>query len=158
MVPVTILQSYQQGVGVGGEPGMAALWGAATRKVIGSGIDDPRLTRDLAVLIGQHDVPIRSASFGDGRASEQDSQRRQDIMPAADIRALPPGTALLLATGARPALLKLRPWYTAPHADRIGTAIGQAEEAMRRGALSMSAFTGHGTNSRAQAGDKEQSR
>ena len=50
MVPVTILQSYQQGVSVWGEPGMAALWGAATRKVIGAGIDDPRLTRDLATL------------------------------------------------------------------------------------------------------------
>jgi hypothetical protein len=157
MVPVTILQSYQQGVAVWGEPGMAALWGAATRKVIGSGIDDPRLTRDLAVLIGQHDVPVRSASYGDGRASEQVSLRRQDIMPAADIRALPPGTALLLATGARPALLKLRPWYTGPHAERIGAAIGQAEEAMRRGALSMSAFTGQGANSRSPAGDKEKS-
>ena len=144
MVPVTILQSYQQGVAVWGEPGMAALWGAATRKVIGAGIDDPRLTRDLAVLIGQHDVPVRSASYGDGRASEQVSLRRQDIMQAADIRALPPGTALLLATGARPALLTLRPWYTGPHASRIAAAIGQAEDAMRRGARSMADAAAHG--------------
>ena len=91
MVPVTILQSYQQGVAVWGEPGMAALWGAATRKVIGAGIDDPRLARDLATLVGQHDVPVRSASYGDGRASKQISLRRQDILEAADIRALPPG-------------------------------------------------------------------
>ena len=137
MVPVTILQSYQQGVAVWGEPGMAALWGAATRKVIGAGIDDPRLARDLATLIGQHDVPVRSASYGDGRASEQVSLRRQYIMQPADIRALPPGTALLLATGARPALLKLRPWYTGPLASRISVATRQAEDAMRRGALSM---------------------
>ena len=102
MVPVTILQSYQQGVSVWGEPGMAALWGAATRKVISAGIDDPRLARDLATLVGQHDVPVRSASYGDGRASEQISLRRQYILQPADIRALPPGTALLLATGARP--------------------------------------------------------
>ncbi|MFI5066326.1 MAG: type IV secretory system conjugative DNA transfer family protein, partial [Streptosporangiales bacterium] len=138
MVPVTILQSYQQGVAVWGEAGMAALWGAATRKVIGAGIDDPRLARDLATLIGQHDVPVRSASYGDGRASEQVSLRRQYIMQPADIRALPPGTALLLATGARPALLKLRPWYTGPLASRISAATRQAEDAMRRGALSMS--------------------
>ena len=137
MIPVTILQSYQQGVAVWGEPGMAALWGAATRKVIGAGIDDPRLARDLATLIGQHDVPVRSASYGDGRASEQVSLRRQYIMQPADIRALPPGTALLLATGARPALLKLRPWYTGPLASRISAATRQAEDAMRRGALSM---------------------
>jgi len=135
MVPVTILQSYQQGVSVWGEPGMAALWGAATRKVIGAGIDDPRLARDLAVLIGQHDVPVRSASYGDGRASEQISLRRPDIMQAADIRALPPGTALLLATGARPALIGLRPWYASVDAGRITEATLQAQHAMRQAAV-----------------------
>ena len=136
MVPVTILQSYQQGVSVWGEPGMAALWGAATRKVIGAGIDDPRLARDLATLVGQHDVPVRSASYGDGRASEQISLRRQDILEAADIRALQPGTALLLATGARPALIQLRPWYSGPQSARISAAITDAENAMRESARS----------------------
>jgi type IV secretory pathway TraG/TraD family ATPase VirD4 len=134
MVPVTILQSYQQGVTVWGEPDMAALWGAATRKVIGSGIDDPRLARDLATLVGQHDVPVRSASYGDGRTSEQISLRRQDILQPADIRALPPGTALLLATGTRPALIRLRPWYAGPDATQIAGAIRAAEAAMQQAA------------------------
>jgi type IV secretory pathway TraG/TraD family ATPase VirD4 len=134
MVPVTILQSYQQGVSVWGEPGMAALWGAATRKVIGAGIDDPRLARDLATLVGRHDVHVRSASYGDGRASEQISLRRQDILQPADIRALPAGTALLLATGARPALIRLRPWYAGPDARRISEAIAQAQAAMQQAA------------------------
>ena len=134
MVPVTILQSYQQGVSVWGEPGMAALWGAATKKVIGAGIDDPRHARDLATLIGQHDVPVISVSYGDGRASQQVSLRRQEILDAADIRALAPGSALLLATGARPALISLRPWYSGPHAPQITAAIGRAEAAMQRAA------------------------
>src|SRR6266487_3193209 len=141
MVPVTILQSYQQGVSVWGEPGMAALWGAATRKVIGAGIADPRLTRDLATLVGRHDVAVRSASYGDGRASEQVTLRRQDILQAADIRALSPDTALLLATGARPALIRLRPlggeyrwclqWWQ--HAEAITrlTALWHSWEALR---------------------------
>ena len=118
MVPVTILQSYQQGVSVWGEPGMAALWGASTKKVIGAGIDDPRHARDLATLVGQHDVPVISVSYGDGRASQQVSLRRQEILDAADIRALAPGSALLLATGARPALISLRPWYSGPQPPR----------------------------------------
>ncbi|MFG2006164.1 type IV secretory system conjugative DNA transfer family protein [Spirillospora sp. NPDC048911] len=137
IVPVTILQSYEQGVTVWGEPGMAALWGAATRKVIGAGIDSPRLVRDLATLVGQHDVPVRSITYGDGRATEQISLRRQEVLEAADIRALPAGTALLLATGTKPALIRLKPWYLGPHADMItaaakaaGTAI--AEAARRR--------------------------
>jgi len=48
MVPVTILQSYQQGVSVWASRGMAALWGAATKKGHRAGIDDPRHARDLA--------------------------------------------------------------------------------------------------------------
>jgi type IV secretory pathway TraG/TraD family ATPase VirD4 len=135
-VPVTILQSYQQGVSVWGEPGMAALWGAATKKVIGAGIDDPRHARDLATLVGQHDVPVISVSYGDGRASQQVSLRRQEILDAADIRALAPGSALLLATGVRPALVSLRPWYSGPQAAQITAAIAQAEAAMQRAAQS----------------------
>jgi len=92
ITPVTILQSYEQGVTVWGEHGMAALWGAATKKIIGAGVDSPKLARDLATLVGQHDVPIRTASYGDGRASESVSLRRQDILEPAAIRALPPGT------------------------------------------------------------------
>jgi type IV secretory pathway TraG/TraD family ATPase VirD4 len=134
MVPVAILQSYQQGVAVWGEPGMAALWGASTKKVIGAGIDDPRHARDLATLVGQHDVPVISVTYGDGRASRQVSLRRQEILEAADIRALPPGSALLLATGVRPALISLRPWYAGPEAPRITAAIAQAQAGMQRAA------------------------
>ncbi|MFG2091862.1 type IV secretory system conjugative DNA transfer family protein [Spirillospora sp. NPDC048824] len=130
IIPVTILQSYEQGVTVWGEPGMAALWGAATRKLIGAGIDSPRLVRDLATLIGQHDVPVRSITYNDGRASEQISLRRQEILEAADIRALPTGTALLLATGTKPALIRLRPWYSGPHAGPIKQAIKTADSAI----------------------------
>ncbi|MVZ99070.1 TraM recognition domain-containing protein [Actinomadura sp. LD22] len=134
IIPVTILQSYEQGVTVWGEPGMAALWGAATRKLIGAGIDSPRLVRDLATLIGQHDVPVRSITYNDGRASEQISLRRQDILDAADIRALPKGTALLLATGTKPALIRLRPWYQGPHATAITKAIETADTAIAEAA------------------------
>ncbi|MFI0351011.1 type IV secretory system conjugative DNA transfer family protein [Actinomadura sp. 9N407] len=134
IVPVTILQSYEQGVTVWGEPGMAALWGAATRKIIGAGIDSPRLVRDLSTLVGQHDVPVRSITYGDGRTSEQISLRRQEILEASAIRALPTGTALLLATGTKPALIRLRPWYRGPHAAPINKAIEAADIAIADGA------------------------
>lgn len=134
VIPVTILQSYEQGVTVWGENGMASLWGAATKKLIGAGVDSPRLARDMATLIGQHDVPVQSVSYGDGRASVQVSLRRQEILEAADVRALQPGTALLLATGARAALIRLRPWYSGPDAAAIRAASARAEEAIRRAA------------------------
>ena len=89
-----------------------------------------------ATLVGQHDVPVISVTYGDGRASQQVSLRRQEILDAADIRALAPGSALLLATGARPALVSLRPWYSGPQAAQITAAIAQAEAAMQRAARS----------------------
>jgi type IV secretory pathway TraG/TraD family ATPase VirD4 len=113
---------------------MAAMWGAATRKVIGAGVDSPRLARDLATLVGQHDVPVRSVSYADGRASEQISLRRQDILEPAAIRALPPGTALLLATGGRPALISLLPWYESRDADRIQACRDRLERLIAEGA------------------------
>jgi type IV secretory pathway TraG/TraD family ATPase VirD4 len=134
MIPVTILQSYEQGITVWSEHGMAALWGSATKKLIGAGVDSPRLTRDVAVLIGHHDVPVRSISTGDGRASEQISYQRRSILEAADIRALKQGTALLLASGSRAALLDLHPWHARPDAPQIDAARRRAEAAIQRAA------------------------
>ncbi|ROO88110.1 type IV secretory pathway TraG/TraD family ATPase VirD4 [Actinocorallia herbida] len=134
IIPVTILQSYEQGITVWNEHGMAALWGATTRKLIGAGGDSPRLARDLATLVGQHDVPTSSLTYGDGRTSEQVSLRRQDILEPAAIRALKPGTALLLATGAKPALIRLQPWYLGEQAEAITASITRAEAAIAHGA------------------------
>lgn len=142
IVPVTVLQSYEQGITVWGEAGMAALWGAATRKLIGAGVDSPRLTRDLATLIGQHDVPVRSITYADGRASEQVSLRRQDILEPADIRALRAGTAVVLATGVRPVLIDLLPYYTGPDAARINAAFRAATGTIRDAARQAAEHTG----------------
>jgi type IV secretory pathway TraG/TraD family ATPase VirD4 len=135
IIPITILQSYEQGITVWGEHGMATLWGAATKKIIGAGVDPPRLARDLATLVGQHDVPVRTLNYGDGRASESVSLRRQDILEPAAIRALPPGTALLLATGIKPALIRLTPWYAGPRAAEITAAQQAAQEQIREQAI-----------------------
>jgi hypothetical protein len=140
MIPVTILQSYEQGITVWSEHGMAALWGSATKKLIGAGVDSPRLTRDVALLIGHHDVPVRSVSVGDGRVSEQISYQRRMILEAADIRAIEQGTALLLASGSRPALLDLHPWHASPDAPQIDAARLRAEAAIQRAAREAAGF------------------
>ncbi len=67
--------------------------------------------------MGAHDVPADSWTRGDGRTTRTSSTRRERILPAAELRALPKGSALLLATGTRPALLALLPWYDGPRAD-----------------------------------------
>jgi type IV secretory pathway TraG/TraD family ATPase VirD4 len=130
VVPVTILQSYRQGVRVWGEAGMDALWSAATVKLIGPGIDDPKFAADVSRLVGDHDVPTRSVSRGNGSRSTSTSMRREPILPPERLRELPRGQALLLATGVRPAIVRLTPWYAGPRRDEIGAAVRTAIDRM----------------------------
>lgn len=129
VIPLTILQSYRQGTRVWGEQGMDTLWSAATAKLVGAGIDDAKFAEDLSRLVGEHDISVGSRTRdGRGGTSWQTSVRRQRILDAAQIRAMPKGTALLLATGVRAAMLDLLPWYTGPLAAEL-TAAAKASDA-----------------------------
>ncbi|MFJ9423219.1 TraM recognition domain-containing protein [Streptomyces sp. NPDC101249] len=119
---VTLLQSYRQGSRVWGEAGMDALWSAATVKLLGAGLDDADFVEKVSKLVGQHDVRTPSVSRGKEGTSRSYSYRQDQVLPPDRIRALPKGTALLLATGVRPALIRLRPWYKEPGADLIAAA------------------------------------
>jgi len=131
ILPLTILQSWAQGVAVWGETGMRALLSAATVKVVGAGTDDPGFAEDLSRLIGDHDVPVVSLSTGDGRTSRSISLRSQRILPASALRALPKGRALLWLTGARVAMVELLPWYAGPRRAEVAAAVVDAEAQLR---------------------------
>ena len=90
-------------------------------------VDDARLVEDVSRLVGEHDVPVRSVSRGDGRASESVSLRRQRVLPPEQLRALPKGSALLLATGCRPAMVNLSPWYEGPRRAEIEKSTADAD-------------------------------
>jgi type IV secretory pathway TraG/TraD family ATPase VirD4 len=133
IIPLTILQSYRQGTRVWGERGMDSLWSAATVKLIGAGIDDAKFADDLSRLVGEHDVTVSSRTRdGQGQTSYQVSTRRQRILDAAQIRALPKGSALLLATGVRVAMLDLLPWYDEPRAAQLNAAVDASTAEMTR--------------------------
>ncbi|MER6845812.1 type IV secretory system conjugative DNA transfer family protein [Streptomyces platensis] len=127
ITPETILQSYRQGAKVWGEPGMDALWGASTVKLLGAGIDDATMAENISKLIGKHKVRETSQSHSASGHSTTYSRREEEIMQAATVRALPRGRALLWATGTPIAMVKLRPWYQEPYADQI-TADNAAEQ------------------------------
>ncbi|MGP3775455.1 type IV secretory system conjugative DNA transfer family protein [Streptomyces sp. SDT5-1] len=135
VIPVTILQSYRQGVRVWGEAGMDALWSAATIKLVGSGIDDADFADKLSRLVGDHEVRTVSVSTSESGKSTSVSTRQERVLPADAIRALPKGSALLLATGIRPALLDLKPWYREPNADALGSASAKETAAITNRAL-----------------------
>ena len=126
IIPIAILQSYAQGERVWGKAGMKELWGAATIKLIGSGADDADFAEDISRIIGDHDVDVLTFSRGQGGGSSSTSTRRERILPAAAVRALPKSQAVLLATGVRPAMIRLLPWYDGPRSIAISAAEARA--------------------------------
>ncbi|MFI2077674.1 type IV secretory system conjugative DNA transfer family protein [Streptomyces triculaminicus] len=122
ITPVTILQSYRQGVRVWGEVGMDALWSASTVKLLGAGLDDADFVEKVSRLVGEHKVKETSVSHSSSGRSTSTSRQRERIMEPAQIRALPKGRALLLATGVPVGLVKLRPWYAEPGAAELAAA------------------------------------
>ena len=124
---VTILQSYRQGVRVWGEPGMDSLWSASTVKILGAGLDDAAFAEKISTLIGDHKVIETSVSDSASGRSVSRSSRRERIYTAADVRALPRGSGLLLLTGIRAAVIWFRPWMGEPYADKIAAAKRRAE-------------------------------
>lgn len=135
VIPITILQSYRQGQCVWGEAGMDAMWSASTIKLVGSGIDDADFADKLSRLVGEHDVETVSHSTSESGRSSSTSLRQERILPTDAIRALRKGSALLLATGIRPALLELKPWYLEPGADQVGAASVRQTTAITERAL-----------------------
>ncbi len=131
IIPVTILQSAEQGERVWGREGFATLWSAATIKVIGAGIDSARMAEDISKLIGDHDVAVRSSSHGRDSTTST-SLRQQRIIPADRVRALPKGHALVLATGVRVALVEGLPWYDSHRSEQIKMDLAAAHDAIRR--------------------------
>ncbi|MFJ4829830.1 type IV secretory system conjugative DNA transfer family protein [Streptomyces sp. NPDC088747] len=119
---VTLLQSYRQGSRVWGDAGMDALWSAATVKLLGAGLDDADFVEKISKLVGNQDIRTPSISRSKEGTSRSYSYRLDPVLPPDKIRALPKGTALLLATGVRPALIRLRPWYKEPNAAVISAA------------------------------------
>lgn len=125
--PLTILQSRTQGQRVWGTSGMDELFGAATVKVIGAGIDDRAFAEDLSKLVGEHDVPVKTRGAG----GTSWSVRRDPVLPADKVRALKRGTAILLVTGVRPGLLRLVPWMSGPWAETIRAAVRRGAAAAK---------------------------
>ena len=129
IVPLTILQSYPQGRAVWGPDGMETLFSAATVKVFGAGLDDPRFAEDISRLIGDHDIERESQSRSKTGASTSYSTARQRILGPEEVRALPKGTALLMVTGARVVHIRLLPWYRGPHAAAIKVELAATDHA-----------------------------
>lgn len=121
IILMTILQSKSQAVDVWGESGWRKLFSAANVKIYGGGVSEAGFLEDLSRLLGEHERIRSSTTTGTGSGSGSRSVsyqvQRQRTLDIADLAALPKGRALVLASGARPALVRTVPWMTGPHAE-----------------------------------------
>ncbi|CAM3916293.1 type IV secretory system conjugative DNA transfer family protein [Nocardiopsis rhodophaea] len=130
ILPVTVMQSYEQGVRVWGKSGMDSLWSAATIKLLGSGLDDQAFADRISSLVGEQYVNESSRSSGRDGGSVTRSQKRERIMDVSEVREIKKGTALLFATSTRPAKLKLKPWYLEKNVKTISADQAAEEKAI----------------------------
>ncbi|MBC2869861.1 type IV secretory system conjugative DNA transfer family protein [Streptomyces mexicanus] len=135
ITPFVILQSYRQGVKAWGEVGMDAMWSAATKKIVGVGVDDWNFAQGIASLLGMHEVNRGSYSKSKEGYSYSLSEQREQVMDPAQIRAMRKGTALLMSTGMPVAQIALRPWYEERAMAHIGAQMKAEETAITKRAV-----------------------
>ncbi len=93
---------------------MTKLWSSANIASYGGGVKDTSFLHNLSQLVGRYEALTRSTSHQPGRAggsllgsnrSTSVSSREEGIVSVADLGALPPGRALVIASGAPPTLI-----------------------------------------------------
>ncbi len=125
-----VIQSLAQARERWGEQAAAAMWDAATLRLILGGSAQPRDLQDLAAVCGERDEEIRNWSRGpDGGRTTSTSTRRLPILPPDVIRTLPFGAGVLLARTAPPILLQMTPWTARPDAGAIRRSIDRTSTA-----------------------------
>lgn len=121
---LVVIQSLAQARERWGEQAAAAMWDAATLRLILGGSAQPKDLQDLAAVCGERDDEVRNWNRGsDGARSETTSTRRVPVLPADVLRTLPFGTGVLLARTAPPILLSMQPWTARADAAAIRASI-----------------------------------
>ncbi|MGW2669672.1 type IV secretory system conjugative DNA transfer family protein [Streptomyces sp. NPDC001272] len=137
IVLMTILQSWAQGVEVWGDRGMEKLWSAANVRVYGGGVSDTRFLGDLSELAGEYELreysATQEAEFGgwSGNRTVNESRRRERLLQVSDLGAMPPGRALVLASGTKPVLVETIPWWEGPYATEVKASLSKYDPGAR---------------------------
>ncbi|GAA1821380.1 type IV secretory system conjugative DNA transfer family protein [Agromyces neolithicus] len=123
IIPLTILQSWSQGVDVWGESGMRKLWSAANIAIYGGSVKEKAFLEDLSSMVGDYERVVSSTSTGRGQRTVSQQSQRERILDVADLAAMPKGRALVLSSGNRPALIRTRHWARGSYKEQIEASI-----------------------------------
>jgi type IV secretory pathway TraG/TraD family ATPase VirD4 len=123
-IPImSLFQSWAQGQVVFGREGMRKLWSASNVKLYLGGVAEAEFLRELSELVGDYDKSTASVSYNRGIRSTNHQLRRERILDAAELSALPRGRAVMLSSGSPAALIETVPWMKGKHAAAVRASI-----------------------------------
>lgn len=123
-IPImSLFQSWSQGQVVFGREGMRKLWSASNVKLYLGGVAEAEFLRELSELVGDYDKSTSSVSYNRGIRSTNHQLRRERILDASELSALPRGRAVMLSSGTPAALIETVPWMAGKHAPAVRASI-----------------------------------
>ncbi|WIM99991.1 TraM recognition domain-containing protein [Actinoplanes oblitus] len=111
-----------------GDKGGQAIADSANAWLLMGGSTDAGALKDAQAVAGQVIDVSSGASWGSGRASVNESARRENLLDPADLRTLPEGRAFALVRNLPPMELTIPAWWERPDADELK----QGRDAFRR--------------------------
>lgn len=60
-----------------------------------------------------------------------ESRRRERLLQVSDLGAMPPGRALVLASGTKPVLVETIPWWEGPYATEVKASLAKYDPGAR---------------------------
>lgn len=131
----TILQSYDQGVGVWGRHGMEALMTAANHRLYGGGNLPGHLLDLISNAVGDYHYTTPGSPASKGSPAGPRQEHKDRIFDVSELQALPRGRAILLSSGNRAALVRTVPWQAGPFNEAVRASVAkydpEAEKTLR---------------------------
>ncbi len=118
----TYVQSPSQGVQLWGDQGWKTLRDSANVLVYAGGVKDRGFLTELSDLLGTWERPTDSTSHSHTGRTVNRATRREPVLDAAALAALPLGRAVVLVSGTPATLIATVPYQHGPHAAAITAA------------------------------------
>ena len=119
IVVMSFLQSWSQAVECWGREGARTLWSSASVRVYGGGVPDPDFLSEISDLCGEQAFPDSAGRERTGQWGTSTAVRRRAGFDVETLAALPPGRAVVIRSGARPALVKIQSRYDGPRSAEV---------------------------------------
>lgn len=125
ILPMVLLQSYEQGEEVWGEYGMALMWSVANVRIYGGNAVSRKFLGDLEQLVGDYIYREEEKSYGTNGVTKGVRSHSESILSIADLASVPGDRMIIVAGQSRATLARTIPW----HKDRkLRRAVKNAEK------------------------------